>query len=160
MASDLSQAAFLYRSGEERNFPFPDRPEVRVGFDRTNEVAIPFEGVSRRHARISFDGKSYWIDDLGSSNGTFLNGRRLIRKQRLAHLDVVTLGRYADLIFVRRQVPTARATRSGIRSAWLEALDGPEAGSRRAWSPRPMRDWSAAAFNSWSSTCNLPTRRS
>ena len=131
MASDLSQAAFLYRSGEERNFPFPDRPEVRVGFDRTNEVAVPFEGVSRRHARISFDGKSYWIEDLGSSNGTFLNGRRLVRKQRLAHLDVVTLGRYADFIFVRRQVPTARSTRSGIRSASLEVLDGPEAGSRR-----------------------------
>ncbi len=131
MASDLSQAAFLYRSGEERNFPFPDRPQVRVGFDRTNEVAVPFEGVSRRHARISFDGKSYWIEDLGSSNGTFLNGRRLVRKQRLAHLDVATLGRYADLICVRRQVQTARATRSGIRSAWLEAIDGPEAGSRR-----------------------------
>ena len=77
MASDLSQAAFLYRSGEERNFPFPDRPEVRVGFDRTNEVAVPFEGVSRRHARISFDGKSYWIEDLGSSNGTFVDGRQI-----------------------------------------------------------------------------------
>ena len=131
MASNLSPAAFLYRSGEERNFPFPDRPQVRVGFDRTNDVAVPFEGVSRRHARISFDGKAYWIEDLGSSNGTFLNGRRLVRKQRLAHLDVVTLGRYADLIFVRRQIPRARATQSGIQSAWLLALDGPEAGSRR-----------------------------
>lgn len=131
MAADLSKAALLYRSAEERNFSLPDRPEVRLGFDRSNEVSVPFEGVSRRHAAVSFDGKSYWIEDLGSSNGTFLNGRRLTKKQRLDHLDVVTLGRKTDLIFVRKQVKAPRVTRRGIRTAWLEALDGADRGVRR-----------------------------
>lgn len=131
MAADLIGATLLSRTREERDFPIPDQPEVSIGYDRSNDVPVSFEGVSRRHARISFDGKDYWIEDVGSANGTFLNAIRLARKERLKHLDIVTLGRRADLIFVRRSVDVARQTRRGIQAARLEVLDGLEAGTRR-----------------------------
>ncbi len=131
MAADLIRAALLYRSGQERDFPIPGGAEVRLGFGRPNEIPIPFEGVSRHHAKISFDGKSYWIEDAGSANGTFLNGRRVNKRERLEHLDVLTFGRKTELIFVRRMMEVSRAIRRGIRAARLEILDGVDAGTHR-----------------------------
>ncbi|MEP6994436.1 MAG: FHA domain-containing protein [Acidobacteriota bacterium] len=131
MAADLKGALLLSRTRQERDFRVPDQPEVGVGYDRSNDVVVPFEGVSRRHARISFDGRDYWIEDVGSANGTFLNAVRLTQKERLKHLDIVTLGRRADLIFMRRTVELARKARQGILSARLEILDGLDAGTKR-----------------------------
>jgi pSer/pThr/pTyr-binding forkhead associated (FHA) protein len=131
MASDLKGAVFLSRTREQRDFVIPNKPEVAVGYDRSNDVAVAFEGVSRRHARISFDGKEYWIEDVGSANGTYLNAVRLTQRERLKHLDVVTLGRRADLIFMRRSVELSRKTKRGILAARLEILDGLDAGTRR-----------------------------
>lgn len=130
MAADLTHAALLYRTGPPRNFPIP-HGDATIGYANLNTVPIPIEGVSRRHAKISFDGKDYWIEDAGSVNGTFLNGSRVTRRERLRHLDIVTLGRRTDLIFVRRAAEFPRAARHGIKSAWLEVVDGPEAGMRR-----------------------------
>jgi pSer/pThr/pTyr-binding forkhead associated (FHA) protein len=127
MAADLIQAALLYRREPERNFPVP-QGDASIGYDPANDVRVPFEGVSRRHARITFDGKEFWIQDSGSSNGTFLNGNRLRRKERLRHLDVVTLGRRVDLIFVRKAMESSRVKRHGIESASIETLDGAETG--------------------------------
>jgi len=127
MAADLTSAALLFRAGEERNFPLPDRPEVRLGFGDSNEVRLPFEGISRSHARILRDEKGYRLEDAGSANGTFLNGQRVVRSQRLEHLDVIRLGRFHRLIFVRRATPLAPISRRGILNAWLEIVDaGPE----------------------------------
>ncbi len=121
MASDLTERASSSREpGSSGTSCVPSQPEVSVGYDRSNDVAVPFEGVSRRHARITFDGKEYWIEDVGSANGTYLNAVRLTQKERLKHLDIVTLGRRADLIFVRRSVePSAQGQDAGsCRRGW------------------------------------------
>jgi pSer/pThr/pTyr-binding forkhead associated (FHA) protein len=76
--------------------------------------------VSRQHARIHWDGSVYWLEDLKSTNGTLLNGQRLLR-ERLHHLDVITLGRTADLIFVLRGPERGRVSQRGIVRAALSA---------------------------------------
>ncbi len=63
---------------------------------------LPSEGrddrvLSRRHARFFLEGASVVIEDLGSSNGTFVNGRR-IERAVLREGDVVELGTYAFLV--------------------------------------------------------------
>jgi pSer/pThr/pTyr-binding forkhead associated (FHA) protein len=131
MATDLIEAALLYRSESERDFLVPAGPEVGLGQDTDNGIRVPFPGVSRHHAKLTYDGKSYWIEDVGSSNGTFLNGRRIVKRERLEHLDVLALGRKTELIFARRRTEGARVTRRGIKNAWLEIVDGLEAGTRR-----------------------------
>src|SRR5206468_5234519 len=66
-----------------------------------------------------------------SANGTFLNARPVTKKERLQHLDVITLGRSTDLIFMRKTMELPRVVKRGIRAAWLEIVDGLEAGTRQ-----------------------------
>ena len=44
-----------------------------IGRSSKNDLFIDQESISRHHARITFDGASYWVADLGSTNGTFVN---------------------------------------------------------------------------------------
>ena len=66
--------------------------EAVLGREPGLAIALPAEGVSRRHARVTWDGKSHWVEDLRSTNGTFVNGRPVSR-EKLRHLDVMTLGK-------------------------------------------------------------------
>ncbi len=63
-----------------------------IGRSSTNDLFIDQESISRHHARISFDGNAYWIADLGSTNGTYVNDE-LVREQRLRDGDQVRIGR-------------------------------------------------------------------
>ena len=97
-----------------------------VGRDPGLGVSVPLEGISRRHARITFDGKNYWIEDLKSTNGTFLNGEP-VQKDRLRHLDVITLGKKADLLFVLRSAERQVVKRHGIVRAALAPAEAADA---------------------------------
>ncbi len=67
------------------------RADLSIGRDPTNDVVIPDALVSRRHARIVFDGQQYLFHDCESSNGSLLNGDR-ISERRLSDGDVLWLG--------------------------------------------------------------------
>lgn len=99
--------------------------ESLVGRDSSLAVAIPLDGVSRQHARIHWDGRAYWLEDLKSTNGTLLNGQRIVR-DRLRHLDVITLGKTAELVFVLRAAAQGLVREQGIVRASL-AADAPDA---------------------------------
>lgn len=68
-----------------------DGKELLVGRLAKSQVHIPFEGVSRTHARFVWEGGSYWVEDSGSANGTFVQGTRIDR-HKLADGDVVQFG--------------------------------------------------------------------
>jgi hypothetical protein len=55
------------------------RPGLRIGRAPDNDVVLRDARVSRRHARIVADGERYAIEDLGSSNGTYVDGERTPR---------------------------------------------------------------------------------
>ncbi len=67
------------------------RAGLSIGRDPTNDVVIADALVSRRHARIVFDGLEYLFQDCESSNGSLLNGDR-VSERRLADGDVLWLG--------------------------------------------------------------------
>ena len=105
------------RPGETRSFALGEG-ESLIGRDDGLAVSLVHEDVSRRHARIQWDGKSHWLEDLGSTNGTFLNGRRVDR-EKLRHLSVVSLGKAFELVFVVGGETTQTLTRTGILHAFL-----------------------------------------
>jgi pSer/pThr/pTyr-binding forkhead associated (FHA) protein len=65
-----------------------------VGRTPENEVHLDDPQVSRRHAEISWDGVRCTVTDLGSSNGTFVNSRRLMPNlpETIRHGDRVVFG--------------------------------------------------------------------
>lgn len=63
-----------------------------LGRDRPAEVIIEDPFASARHARISARGPYNFLEDLGSTNGTFLNGSRVTSAERLAPGDRITIG--------------------------------------------------------------------
>lgn len=114
------------RSGATQTFTLKGE-QTLMGRDPGLGVSVTMEGISRRHAKISFDGKNYWIEDLRSTNGTFLNGAP-VQKDRLRHLDVITLGKKLDLLFVLRTTDERQVVkRQGIVRAALIPADAPDA---------------------------------
>jgi pSer/pThr/pTyr-binding forkhead associated (FHA) protein len=66
---------------------------VTIGRAQDNTVALPEdEFASGHHARIESQRDGVWILDLGSTNGTFVNGARLDGRRRLREGDLVQVG--------------------------------------------------------------------
>ncbi|GAC56096.1 hypothetical protein GOHSU_02_02450 [Gordonia hirsuta DSM 44140 = NBRC 16056] len=63
-----------------------------IGRTPDNDIVVADVLASRRHARLSSVGGALVIEDLGSVNGTFVNGHRITGRQQLAENDVVTIG--------------------------------------------------------------------
>jgi pSer/pThr/pTyr-binding forkhead associated (FHA) protein len=70
-----------------------DSSPLTVGRGETNDVPVTAdEYASARHARFEPRRDGVWIEDIGSTNGTFVNGIRLTRERRLVPGDVVRIG--------------------------------------------------------------------
>ena len=67
---------------------------LRIGRDAGNDVVLNDRGVSRCHAEIRAEGATYFIVDLNSRNGIWLNGQQIKGKTALALGVPVTLGAY------------------------------------------------------------------
>ncbi|MBU0602949.1 MAG: FHA domain-containing protein [Gammaproteobacteria bacterium] len=72
-----------------------DRQEVVIGRDGAADLQVDSPQVSRRHARLLRSGGGWLVEDLGSANGTFVNGQRVTRATALRDTDVLSLGSVA-----------------------------------------------------------------
>jgi len=73
-----------------RVYPITSRAVV-IGRSRECDVTLADTNVSRRHAELRQEGATYWLVDLGSTNGTELNGRR-VEREKLSDGDAITIG--------------------------------------------------------------------
>lgn len=95
-----SQFQFVVRSGPVPGTVFPvEGEQLIIGRDPANAIVINDPEVSRRHARLTLQGGRYVLEDLGSTNGTFVNGRRLTGAYVLKPGDVVSLGETISMVF-------------------------------------------------------------
>jgi diguanylate cyclase (GGDEF)-like protein len=63
-----------------------------IGRSSKNDLFLDQESISRQHARITFDGTQYWVQDLKSTNGTYVNDVA-VQEQRLRDSDQIRIGR-------------------------------------------------------------------
>lgn len=71
---------------------FEGKNEVTIGRESSNDIAIPHSMVSRKHAKIMKSGNELYVEDLNSTNGTFLNGTPVSGKQKIKSFDVIIIG--------------------------------------------------------------------
>jgi predicted component of type VI protein secretion system len=89
--------------------------EVSIGREVGSDVFINDEEVSRRHARLTSQFGDYVLEDLGSTNGTFLNGQRATGQRILKPGDTILLGEKVSLSF--EEVPfDPNATQASLSS--------------------------------------------
>ncbi|MBS2027204.1 MAG: sigma 54-interacting transcriptional regulator [Deltaproteobacteria bacterium] len=89
----LRPGEYLVRLREksgERQLKF-DADEISLGKDEENQVVLDDRFVSSFHARITRTGRGFWLRDLGSTNGTFVNGSR-VREVEVEPGSAVRLG--------------------------------------------------------------------
>lgn len=89
--------------------------ETGIGRSAENAVVLDGDGVSRRHARLKWDGREFRLEDLGSKNGTLVNGQPVEGLQLLANGDVIGLPGWT-LRFEADEETATRSVSSGGRA--------------------------------------------
>ena len=92
--------------------------ELTMGRGLDNNVIIPDDAISSHHARIYVDSGHNYIEDLGSSNGTFINGTRLRKKHVLAQGEKIRIGtstfQYTQIDPVQQKAMRKRITIAAV----------------------------------------------
>ncbi|HEB59037.1 MAG TPA: FHA domain-containing protein [Gammaproteobacteria bacterium] len=128
----------------EREYPL-DKESISIGRRHTNDIQLNDLTVSGRHALVTQLGENVFVDDLGSTNGTLLNGSR-VTKSMIKHGDIIQVGNfqfsyYADdveeyepTMFIKAEIEDTQMidTRGGdeklpkgSRLAAVRVLNGP-----------------------------------
>lgn len=79
IAAAPGQLRILHPGGDPHHPPgdlISLRPETRIGAEQDNDLVLQDPYISGYHARLRWDGVAWWVEDLGSRNGTFVNRRR------------------------------------------------------------------------------------
>jgi predicted component of type VI protein secretion system len=89
------QAKLVFTSQEDQSsqeIPF-NRPSITIGRKAGNDLHFNRAEISGNHAAFTSENNQFFVSDLGSTNGTLLNGAQLVARERytLQHGDVVTI---------------------------------------------------------------------
>src|SRR5262245_10529985 len=80
-------------SGERQRFRLA-KPRITIGRSRDSDIFLPDQWLSRQHAEILEKSGAFVLLDLGSKNGTLVNGERVNDERRLRDGDVISLGEH------------------------------------------------------------------
>ena len=107
-----------------RKFDLPDAGQLVIGREERpggNTILIQHRAISRQHARVTMSPSGVLLEDLGSHNGTQVNGERLLKPRVLLSGDIVSVGNI-HLALYRQSAPPQRAA-VGEAGAIQQRLD-------------------------------------
>jgi pSer/pThr/pTyr-binding forkhead associated (FHA) protein len=115
------------------------RDTITIGRDITNDIVINDPEVSRHHSRLVRTATGYAIEDLRSTNGTFVNRQRITNPHQLSHGDLIGLGETVTLVFESSNASSVGSTLpgSGSSAAPPPSSSPPAGGQPQAYSPAP-----------------------
>ena len=94
------EARLVPLQGDRRGATLPlQAPELVLGRDVTAHLRFDHAAVSRRHALLREHGDAHTLEDLGSANGTTVNGSELHGAALLRHGDRIELGGQVTLVY-------------------------------------------------------------
>ncbi len=102
-------SAFLQALEGDKRFPLDDEV-ITIGRSEGNTIRLQDKRISRQHAQIEWRGNELWIADLGSSNGTFVNGEQVSEPRQLAHGDEIRYGEICFTLHVLHPAPVTPDT--------------------------------------------------
>jgi len=122
----LARLVYKGNGGKERSFELGG--STKVGGHPVCQLQLLDERVSKQHFEINAFENSYWIRDLGSINGTLVNGVRISADRRLDHLDEIRILDirllFLDADSALRRSPTGNPYRKAANVV-TDALDAP-----------------------------------
>lgn len=116
-----------------KELPF-DKSSFSVGRKPDNDIVIDNPAISGHHCKIALEGGTYFVEDLDSTNGTYVNQKR-VKKSGLHHNDVVGLAKHS-IVFVEESPAPAPAK---------VAEPGPPADATMMLSPQKQEELVAQA---------------
>lgn len=91
--------ALVVRAGPGAGTRYPlTQAAVTLGRGADCQVVVNHPSVSSHHTRLTWDGQQFIVQDLGSTNGTFVNGYRLTGPVQFRPGDVLSVGRAVELV--------------------------------------------------------------
>jgi hypothetical protein len=97
-ANQPSPLILVAQSGSQTGHTFDIQPGINtIGRDASHEIYLPDDSISRNHARIVVQPEGTWIEDLASTNGTFVNKEKVTGRTRLQPGDIIQLGNTVTL---------------------------------------------------------------
>ena len=111
---------------------------MTIGRERINDIVVNDPEVSRRHSRIAQTQDGYTIEDLGSTNGTFVNGQRITTPTRLYHGDTLEFGESIRVVFLNDK--SVRNLDAAIDEMMGGATEVLSSAGFAPISPTPMRE--------------------
>lgn len=85
-----------YQDQELHTYPVSEGKLIKIGRSDQNDIIIDDAAVSSVHAEVEFDGDGFYLTDIQSKNGTFIDGE-LIISRKLKNGNVITIGGYSLL---------------------------------------------------------------
>jgi pSer/pThr/pTyr-binding forkhead associated (FHA) protein len=99
MIDEVPAKLIVTRNGQAREFVLK-KPDITIGRAPSNDVALSGDQLaSRRHALIRFDGVNFTIRDVGSANGTYINGVEVRAPTSLRNGDHIGVGEHEIVFF-------------------------------------------------------------
>lgn len=114
-----SSFRLIVRRGPQPNQVYTlDKDIVTIGRDITNDIVVNDPEVSRHHCRLTRGPMGYTMEDLGSTNGTFVNGQRVTAPRPLSNGDLIGLGETVTLAY---EASMAGGAEAATLAAGMEA---------------------------------------
>lgn len=133
----------LYHGARVEVVPLKPEQAVIVGRTKPSDIAIPAGTLSRQHARFSIESGAVWIEDLGSTNGTWVNGDR-VERCLITPQDKISLGELEVGLHVlpSERVESHESFLSTVETEVLRALSSKrEVALLLLEGPTPSSEW-------------------
>ncbi|MEM6332080.1 MAG: FHA domain-containing protein [Planctomycetota bacterium] len=129
--------------GTRRDFPLKG-VAMTIGRKNTCDLRIPLTSVSRQHCRVCLDEQGVVVEDLGSSNGTFVNDER-VQRQALDPGDAILVGPVVFTVVINGEPEHVKPVRTLLATHRPDPNDSPAMGLDAVDHPPSTADSGATA---------------